>query len=49
MAIRCRSAVFFSTDDTVDVGEDWGTPVSPRYRQPFNFTGIVKNVTVKAE
>ena len=40
--------VFFSTDDTFDVGEDWGTPVSPTYKPPFRFTGTLKKVTVEA-
>jgi arylsulfatase len=40
--------VYFSTDDTFDVGEDWGTPVSPAYQPPFTFTGILKKVTVQA-
>ena len=41
--------IIFSTDDTFDVGEDWGTPVSPTYELPFKFTGILKRVTVEAE
>jgi hypothetical protein len=40
--------VYFSTDDTFDVGEDWGTPVSPTYKPPFKFTGTLKKVTVEA-
>lgn len=39
--------VVFSTDDTFDVGEDWGTPVSPTYKVPSKFTGTLKNVTVE--
>ena len=41
--------VYFSTDDTFDVGEDWGTPVSATYQPPFTFTGILKKVTVQAQ
>ncbi len=41
--------VQFSTDDTFDVGEDWGTPVSPTYELPFKFTGTLKRVTVEVE
>ncbi|SDU76513.1 arylsulfatase [Jiangella alkaliphila] len=41
--------VYFSTDDTFDVGEDWGTPISPTYRTPFAFTGTLKKVTVQAK
>lgn len=37
----------FSTDDTFDVGEDWGTPVAPTYQLPLKFTGILKEVTVE--
>jgi len=37
----------FSTDDTFDVGEDWGTPVSPTYTLPARFTGTIKSVTVE--
>ena len=40
--------VYFSTDDTFDVGEDWGTPVSSSYLPPFTFTGTLKTVTVRA-
>jgi hypothetical protein len=41
--------IIFTTDDTFDVGEDWGTPVSPTYEPPFTFTGILKSVTVEAK
>ena len=41
--------VVFSTDDTFDIGADWGTPVSPTYRPPFEFTGTLKQVTVEAK
>jgi hypothetical protein len=41
--------VVFSTDDTFDVGEDRGTPVSPVYKSPFRFTGSLKQVTVEAK
>jgi arylsulfatase len=40
--------IYVSTDDTFDVGEDWGTPVSAIYRPPFRFTGTLKTVTVTA-
>jgi multidrug resistance efflux pump len=39
--------VVFSTNDTFDVGEDWGAPVSPTYMPPFKFTGTLKKVTVE--
>jgi hypothetical protein len=39
--------VVFSTDDTFDVGADWGTPVSPTYQTPFEFTGTLNQVTIE--
>ncbi|WP_329002987.1 arylsulfatase [Kribbella sp. NBC_00709] len=41
--------VYFSTDDTFDVGEDWGTPISSAYKPPFRFTGTLKTVTLDAQ
>ena len=41
--------VVFSTDDTFDVGADWGTPVSPTYEPPFTFTGTLDQVTIEAK
>jgi hypothetical protein len=41
--------VIFSTDDTFDVGEDWGTPMSDTYKPPFKFTGTLKKVTVEVK
>jgi hypothetical protein len=41
--------IHFSTDDTFDVGEDWGTPVSSTYTPPFTFTGTLKKVTVQTD
>jgi arylsulfatase len=41
--------VYFSTDDTFDVGEDWGTPISDTYEPPFTFTGKIKKATVQAK
>ena len=40
--------VVFSTDDTFDVGANWGTPVSPTYDPPFELTGTLQKVTVEA-
>jgi arylsulfatase len=40
---------YFSTDDTFDVGEDWGTPVAPTYQVPFKFTGTLKKVTIEVK
>jgi len=36
----------FSFDETFDVGEDTGTPVSEDYDVPFKFTGILEKVVV---
>ena len=41
--------IHFSTDDTFDVGEDWGTPVVATYQPPFRFTGTLNKVTVQTE
>jgi arylsulfatase len=39
--------VRFSFDETFDVGEDTGTPVSEDYDVPFAFTGKLNRVTVE--
>ena len=36
----------FSFDETFDVGEDTGTPVSESYDVPFKFTGKIEKVVV---
>lgn len=36
----------FSIDETFDVGEDTGTPVSENYDVPFKFTGQIEKVVV---
>jgi arylsulfatase A-like enzyme len=36
----------FSFDETFDIGEDNGTPVSPDYDVPFKFTGQIEKVVV---
>ncbi len=36
-----------SLDETLDIGEDTGTPVSEDYRVPFKFTGKLAKVTVE--
>lgn len=41
--------VYFSTDDTSDIGQGWGTPMSDTYEPPFAFIGKVKKVTVQAK
>ncbi len=35
-----------SLDETLDIGEDTGTPVSEDYRVPFKFAGEIDSVTV---
>jgi arylsulfatase len=36
-----------SADETLDVGEDTGTPVSEDYQVPFKFTGDLKKVAIQ--
>ncbi len=36
-----------SLDETLDIGEDTGTPVSEDYKVPFKFTGEIEKVTVE--
>ena len=36
-----------SADETLDIGEDTGTPVSEDYRVPFKFTGELKRVGIQ--
>ncbi|TWT85568.1 Arylsulfatase precursor [Posidoniimonas polymericola] len=36
-----------SLDETLDIGEDTGTPVSEDYQVPFKFTGEIDKVTIK--
>ena len=35
-----------SLDETLDCGEDTGTPVSEDYHNPFKFTGEIKQATI---
>ena len=39
----------FTYDETLDVGEDWGSPVSWTYEPPFPFTGRIERVTIEVE
>jgi hypothetical protein len=39
----------FSADETFDVGEDTGTPVSEDYDVPFKFTGQIEKVVVNLD
>lgn len=36
-----------SLDETLDIGEDTGTPVSEDYKVPFKFTGEIEKVTIQ--
>ena len=36
-----------SADETFDIGEDTGTPVSEDYQVPFHFNGRLKKVVIK--
>ena len=36
-----------SLDETLDCGEDTGTPVSEDYKVPFHFTGEIEQVTIR--
>jgi arylsulfatase len=33
-------------DETLDIGEDTGTPVSEDYQVPFKFTGTLKKLVI---
>lgn len=37
----------FSLDESLDVGEDTGTPVTRDYKVPFKFSGNLAKVTVE--
>ena len=39
----------FSFDETFDVGEDTGTPVSLNYDVPFKFTGTIEKVVINLD
>ena len=36
-----------SVDETLDIGEDTGTPVSEDYHVPFKFTGDLNRVVIR--
>jgi hypothetical protein len=37
----------FSFDETLDIGEDTGTPVSDDYRVSFRFTGTLNRLVIR--
>jgi arylsulfatase len=39
--------LLFSADETLDIGEDTGTPASEDYHVPFKFTGDLKKVMIE--
>jgi arylsulfatase len=39
--------LLFSIDETLDIGEDTGTPASEDYHVPFKFTGGIKKVMIE--
>jgi arylsulfatase len=55
MALRSKKAasifpsslsIRIAIDETLDIGEDTGTPVSADYQVPFKFTGNLKRVLI---
>lgn len=44
--IERTTPVRMSIDETMDIGEDTGTPVSEDYKVPFKFTGDLDRVTI---
>ncbi|HEX3357339.1 MAG TPA: arylsulfatase [Tepidisphaeraceae bacterium] len=38
-----------SADETLDIGEDSGTPITRDYQVPFEFTGAIEKVVIKLE
>ena len=41
------SSIRIAIDETLDIGEDTGTPVSADYQVPFKFTGNLKRVLIR--
>src|SRR4030095_12031393 len=39
--------LLFSADETLDIGEDTGTPASEDYHVPFKFTGDLKKIMIE--
>jgi arylsulfatase len=46
---RIRQTLFsrISLDETLDIGQDTGTPISEAYQVPFTFNGGLKTVTIE--
>jgi arylsulfatase len=45
--LDCTIPYRFSLDETMDFGEDTGTPVSRDYDVPFTFTGTLNRVVIR--
>ena len=45
--VERSTPVRMSIDETLDIGEDTGTPVSEDYQVPFKFTGLLKRVLIR--
>jgi hypothetical protein len=37
----------YTLDETLDVGSDEGTPVTEAYAAPFNFTGVLQELSIE--
>lgn len=44
--VPCTIPVRVSLDETLDFGEDTGTPIIRAYEVPFHFTGKLESVTI---
>jgi len=46
---RVRQTLYsrISLDETLDIGQDTGTPISEDYQVPFGFNGKLKKVTIE--
>ncbi|HEY4266560.1 MAG TPA: hypothetical protein VGM94_00065 [Galbitalea sp.] len=44
---RSRLPIRFSADETLDIGEDTGTPVVRDYDVPFRFTATLHKVVIQ--
>jgi arylsulfatase len=42
---EARLSSIYASGETLDVGSDLGSPVSPEYASPYRFTGKINTVT----
>jgi len=47
--VEMTTPVLLSADETLDIGEDFGTPVTEAYQVPFRFNGKIEQVTIKIQ